>query len=107
MSCENGCLELQTPACESPVLGIGLAVGTELFSIVSRPGSSKVYKKQVVVDVFGNIVLQKADYPAGYFCKGFRKVSFTTSPGGTELQPVTISGSQYDCVMLKLVDIVS
>src|SRR5882757_9186538 len=107
MSCDNGCYEKQVPACDDIVIDAGFTAGDSLTVSMQRPGFDLVYQRNVVVAVGdpANIIILKSTFKDGLFAAGifFNLIAYNN----TTNMPVTfvIDGKEYDCVLLRTVDI--
>ncbi len=105
MGCENACFELTFPCCESPaILNAGLT-DIPLLAIVSIPGGTKIYRREVTV-TDGGFELNKADFPDGFFVSRFLKIELRSgAPEYNTIQVMTFNSKPYNCLMLELADI--
>lgn len=105
MSCETACYELQISCCESPKINAGLTAGDIIHVILTRPGSKKIYKREVIVDNDGAITIDKNYLPAAFFGYGYIEIQLMKGANFDTIQPFTFNNQQYDCVLLELIDI--
>lgn len=105
MSCAGACFEITIPCCESVELTAGLEAGKAYVASVSRPGSKKVYKREIVTTGTGAIPLDKDEFPKGFFGYGYIELELL---GGDNFdQPVefTIDAKTAKCLLLEIADI--
>lgn len=103
MSCDAGCYKLQIPCCETPVIKAGFTAGTDLVAILTRPGSSKVFKRTITVDEENAIAIDKATMPDGFFSSGFINLELRKGIDFNEVQLFTFNAVTYTCVLLEIV----
>ena len=106
MSCGPGCLELAVQVCESPEIRVDLPADTALMAILQKPGSTNIYKREILTDGTGGFTLDKDSIPAGYFGYGYINIKFKKGELFDEDQPIGVEDStQYNCLLLEIADI--
>lgn len=103
MSCLNGCFEALISSCENIIIKAGFTTGTELFWIINKIGSNNIYQKKVVTVVDDELVISKADLPAGFLTpNNFYKIQ--VRKGDDYLKEVTlVSGTlNYTCIRVQI-----
>lgn len=106
MNCENACYEAQIQSCNDIVVKAGLTANVPVYWIISKASSSNIYQRLTNTDANGELVIQKADLPAGFLVKG-NHYKIEVRNGTDYLQPVTLvfAGKQYSCIMIEIVNV--
>jgi len=105
MNCPS-CYEMKVECCKDFTLPVKLTAVTQYYVVFSKPGSMTVFQKQLTSDADGNILISKADFPAGYFVAGvFYVVEIRDANNYTDILPLTFEGDVYNCILIKTVDI--
>lgn len=105
MNCSS-CYELQVECCEDFILPVKLNAATQYYVVFKKPGSNKIFQKLLTSDADGNILISKADFPAGYFAAGlFYNVEIRSGADYKTVIPLTFFGDTYSCILIETVDI--
>lgn len=104
MSCENACYEAVIESCNNIVVRAGFPANFPLYWIIAKAWSNNKYQRLTTTNIDGDLLIPKADLPAGYLIKG-NDYKIQVKSGNDYLQPVTFlfGGSQYNCINAELV----
>lgn len=102
MNCSS-CYELKVECCEDFTLPVKLNAATQYYVVFSKPGSCTIFQKLLTSNSDGDILIRKADFPAGYFAAGiFYNVEIRDY---TTVIPLTFFGDNYSCMLIETVDV--
>lgn len=105
MNCSS-CYELKVECCEDFLLPTALTANTQYYVVFCKPGSNRLFQKLLTSDSEGNILIAKADFPAGYFAAGiFFNVEIRSGADYKTVIPLTFFGDIYNCILIETVDI--
>ncbi|MDF2381333.1 hypothetical protein JMG10_07645 [Nostoc ellipsosporum NOK] len=102
MSCETACYETTVAQCSSLVLKAGLPPSTDFFVLINRSWSNTVHQRRVQTNGNGDLEIDKADYPAGFFTGGSYHLRLRQTSGGYDIQDLTFDTKQYECCLFTV-----
>lgn len=102
MSC-SACFEAIISSCNDIVVRAGFPANYGMYWVVKKAGSNKIYQKLVTTNSQGELVIAKADLPAGLLTQG-RILELQLKNGANYLQPIVFmfGSKQYTCVVSTL-----
>lgn len=102
LSCA-ACFEAIISSCDNIVVKAGFPANYGLYWVLKKAGSNNVYQKMVTTNADGDLVISKADLPAGMLIPG-RILELQVKDGADYLIPIVfVFGSkQYTCVQISL-----
>lgn len=105
MNCSS-CYELKVECCEDFTLPVKLTAATPYYVVFRKPGSTTIFQKLLTSKSDGDILISKADFPAGYFVAGiFYNVEIRSGADYKTVIPLTFFGDNYNCILIETVDI--
>lgn len=106
MSCENSCYEAIIEGCNNIIVRAGFPPNFPLYWVMQKATSSNIIQRVTTTNSEGDLLIPKADLPAGYLVKG-NQYKIRVKNGTDYLQPVTFvfGGDQYTCIMAELLNI--
>jgi hypothetical protein len=102
MSCKNGCLEITAKCCDDIFIQLGLDGGVDFTAQINQPGRNVLYLIKGTTEITGKIKLDKSKFPNGFFSYGYLRGELLDE--NNNIISFTVSGVEYDCFLIKLVD---
>lgn len=105
MNCSS-CYEIKVECCKDFTLPTALTPATSYYVSFSKPGSTTFFQKLLTSDDAGNILISKADFPAGFFVAGvFYVVEIRLASNYNTIVALTFEGDVYKCMLVETVEI--
>jgi hypothetical protein len=101
LSC-SACFESIISSCDNIVVKAGFPANYGLYWVIKKAGSNNIHQKLVTTNVNGELVINKADLPAGFLIPG-RIIELQVKDGADYLIPIVfVFGSkQFTCVQVS------
>lgn len=102
----NSCFEATIETCNDIVVRAGFTASTPYYWTIKKSSSSNIIQRLTSTNADGDLLIPKADLPAGYLVKG-NHYTIQVRLGSNYLQLVTlIFGAEvYQCIIAELANI--